>query len=425
MTLLANRTSILSSDKLDKAFIIYSFICGFLFLFVYVLLIDVIQLDYLLTNLILLLIFAIFFDAHHFFGTYYRIILDKLYFKKNKPWFIATFVLLITSAILSQWLMISDYPEYESYLFFQFFRRFVLILGFYHLIKQNWGFMALYKRMQGEKPTRINWNLLALISGSFIPLIYITIQQPIWFPGSEELLFNPAAEQYHFVIAYWHRLAKLSFVFSLLFALTGFFYRKRLFAKPFISLALYCAFVGLLIVTILAYDYKLVLYCLLIVCTLLFLVSLLFSIYLQRQEACFNHRKWLVFGCSLLLYCGAFLFPIEGSKYIVVAAITIPHNIQYIAFVPIFSKRQYSLSNYEHGVAEWLAERVIIFIVLGLFFAVFFELGRSGSQHFLPDSMLLTKNFIAVFFATMALHHYYLDAVIWKFSKNKSLKSSL
>lgn len=425
MTLSSYPSTILGSQRNDNLWIIFPFLFGLLYFFSFILLQNTGLFSDLTLSLIYLLIFAIVFDAHHFFATYHRVVLDQHYFQQNKRWLTITFILLISAAFLTQWLLMGDYADYESYLFFQFFRRFVLILGFYHLIKQNWGFMALYNRFEDEKPSKINWNLIALISGSFIPLLYSSLKQPLWFPDSESLLFTPDFAQQDFVIHYWHQLAKACATFAVLFAAAFALLRQHAFAKPFISIAAYCLASCLMILLVLHYGYQLILSILLVLSITIFVISFAVSMVKQKQQKRFNIRKWLVFAGTLTLYAVAFLYPLEGAKYIVVATITIPHNIQYLAFVPIFSQKQYRKSKFNHGLAKKLSEKLVFFFIAGLVFASLFELGRSGTQEYLPNSLFVYKNFIAVFFACMALHHYYLDAIIWKFSKNKSLSQSL
>lgn len=404
--------TILGSQLKDNFFIVYSVFAGFFLLGLYVFLLDYLQLAYMHAGLILILLYSVFFDVNHFFPTYSRVFLDKAYFSRNKGWLIYSLIFIVAAPLIISWIFSTG--ERERFLFMVFFRRFVLVLGFYHLVKQNWGFMAIYKKQAGEKKTKINWDLLALLSGSFIALLLMSIKDPIWFPGTETILFSPQPNQKEYIVSFWYKLTYLCLGMAIFFAMIALFVKQTQVRDPAKSLAMYCVVVAGMIVSTLKFGAETTLTVTLFAIVALFFLSLAQAIRYQLQEPRLNINKWAVFIASLLLYFGVFLFPLEGDKLIVVAAITLPHNIQYLAFVPHFSRKQYASTKHDHGYAKKLVDKLGGLFIVGLVFAVVFEVGRTGSAFLLPESWRVTKVMVSMFFLSLLLHHYYLDAVIWR-----------
>lgn len=417
--------SILGTQTKDNFYIVFPTIAGFLFLGLYLFLLDYLQLGYWPTGLILILLFAVFFDVNHFFGSYLRVCIDKHYYQANKHWFVPSFVFIVVGCIAIYWLFSQSDHNYKGQLFLVFFRRFFLVLGFYHLIKQNWGFMAIYKRYANETKVRINWELIALVSGGFIALTLFSIQTPLWFPYSERELFYPQPSQKAFILNFWHELVYWSVAAAFLFAVIFLSSKRPQIAEPAKSLVYYCLLVAAIISSMLHFGVNETLVAALFFLVVVFTVSITQAVRYQLTQKMLNTRKWLLFVSTLALYFGVLLYPMEGDAFIKVAAITLPHNIQYIAFVPYFSRKQYEKSQHNHGLAKVIVSKFWSFLLVGLCFAVVFEMGRTGSSYWLPRDWHLAHNLIAMFFISLVLHHYYLDAVIWKFNSSKELKKNL
>lgn len=422
--------TILGSAKKDRNYITLSFLSGFALILLYLIMVEVIKLNPFPSVLILILIYSVLFDVNHYFSTLYKVFLDKKYYRENRNWMLPGLSIVTIGSMAAFFAITTENFSYDSYLFFLFFRRFVLILGLYHLVKQNWGFMAIYKGMAGERRTKINWNQLALLSGSFMPLIVLTLYSPIWFEN-DVYLYTPRPSQEAYVINFAEKIVYLNFICAIIFGAIALTVKKFQYSLPAKNMAFYCLGIGLLTHAFITYPYKSVLYVLLVAFALIFIVSFIQSILLQRKEADINRRKWEVFATSLILYWGVIFFPIyydiDGQYGIIVAAITLPHNIQYLAFVPAFSRNLYRESKADHGIAKFLAKRVVMLFFIGVLFSMVFELGRNGSMYLLPEdsSWTPTKMGISVFFLSIVLHHYYLDAVIWKFGRDKELQKGL
>lgn len=417
---------ILGSAKKDNWFIIGSFLAGFLLAGIYFLLINGLGCDVFLTTLIVLILYSVIFDVNHYFPTYYRVFLDKSYFQKNRNWIIPSLIFItIVPLIVYYFFNQSEYFEYQCYLFFLFFRRYVLILGFYHLVKQNWGFMAIYKKSANETSSKFNWDQLTLLSGSFALFVLANYVSPLWFPDSEKFLMSPLPEMISFIKEYVTSLAYCCFGFAAIFGLIAFLSKRFQYQLPARNMALYTFACGVLMLFFVRYDAFSVLWNLFLILFAVFVFSLIQSVLIQRKQETPNFRKWAVLITTLLLYAGILFLPVS-DKTIVVMAITLPHNIQYLAFVPLFSRKQYEKSSNNHGIAKKWSEKIIWLFVFGIVFASVFELGRIGSNFWLKGpELFLLQNTIGMFFLCLILHHYYLDAVIWKFGKDESLEKTI
>jgi hypothetical protein len=169
--------TILENEKKDWLYIIFSPVSGFLLVGFYLLMNTVFLNQPDISLLLTFLVYAVFFDVRHLFSTYSRTYLDKVYFKENKRWLHLTFALIILLPILALlFIGKGEYYWYNNGIVCLFLVRMTTVLGFYHLIKQNWGFMAIYKKKMNEPEDGSDrWEKMMLLSGSFIPLILISI----------------------------------------------------------------------------------------------------------------------------------------------------------------------------------------------------------------------------------------------------------
>lgn len=422
--------SILRNSRQDWIYIILSTMAGFFMVGLYFFLLDIVRLNPDLALLITLLIFTLFFDVRHLFSTYSRTFLDRSYLRENKSWLWVSFAAILLVPMVSYLVLIQgDFKAYNSSVILAFATRLTLILGFYHLVKQNWGFMAIYKKKFGEPEDGSDrWEKLLLLSGSFLPLAYIAKTTPVWFPG-EVTALSPDPAQLEYVISLWEKISQFMLVAALLFLLTGFVLKTKVQYK-YVSRNLGFYFLGvfILIRIILSDGPDTILNSIVAGLAILFVISAFISIRKAISFGRFNTGKWAVLITSLILYNGIILLPIE-NKAIIVMGITIPHNIQYLTFVNFFNSRQYAHSEKDHGFARKMSQKIGLFIVASMVFAFFFELGRTGIRYLnldMPvDDLYLLRNTVAIVFLSFVLHHYYLDAVIWRVRKDKDLSRTL
>ena len=416
--------NILKNARQDWMYIILSTVSGFLMIAFYFVLKNLVKLDEFTASIITLVLFSLLFDVRHFFPTYTRTFLDKDYFRENKSWLLGSTAAIIFIPLISYFILIQgEAMAYDGQIVLSFARRVTLTLGFYHLVKQNWGFIAIYKKKFNEPENGSDrWEKLVLLSGSFIPFVYLAKTRIIWF-ADETSAFTPNVNDLAHVVELWGKISAFTLVLGLFFLVIGF----AINAKPqykFVSRNLGYYFLAIFVVIklILVKGSDEVLSALLIALFLVFILSISITFQKAIKFGKLNVRKWAMFVSAFVLYWGVFSLPIENTMLIIIG-ITIPHNIQYLVFVGLFNKKHYSKSAKNHGFATILSQKAILFFLVSLIFAFLFELGRTGTNLNLftePDAFIL-KNIVAFLFLSLVLHHYYLDAVIWRVRKDESL----
>jgi hypothetical protein len=114
------------------------------------------------------LIWYLLLDAPHFFATYARTYLDREDFRRRRPlllgslaWFAVGPLMLIAGYIWQR----SGLPGGEKYhgVPFQMLFAGVLLWAYWHVVRQHYGIMALYKRKNGDHARADRW-----IDGTFL-----------------------------------------------------------------------------------------------------------------------------------------------------------------------------------------------------------------------------------------------------------------
>ncbi len=420
--------AILENSKKDWIYLIFSSLAGFILVGFYFLM------KSLTSDLVALLstlfLFSVLFDVRHLFITYTRTLFDKVFMAQNRGWFNLSWVLILVLPLIFFFgLSYGEYMTYRSSIVLSFSGRMVFVLGFYHLIKQNWGFMAIYKsKLNENNPKTDRYEKTLLLSGSFLPFIWVAWKQPLWFIG-EQLAFAPKPEEMEFVFSVWQHISAGSLITALCFLLVGYFLNvipQFKYVSRNIGWLFFASF--LMIRLILHYGSDSVFIVIFTIAALLFLYGLVMSVRSALQSSVFNKGKWGVLIASLVLYNVVLLLPIE-EKLVVVMAVTIPHNIQYLVFVNLINRKRFLTSKLDHGFATKLTKKLGLFIVLSLVYALLFEGIRTGVR-FSPvfvssNALYMIRNGVIVLFFGMVLHHYYLDAVIWRVRKDKDLSRNI
>ncbi|MES2799595.1 MAG: hypothetical protein V4638_06235 [Bacteroidota bacterium] len=417
--------AILENKKNDRFYLIYSSLAGFLLIGFYYLLRFAFSLGLEASFLITFLLFTVFFDIRHLFPTYSRTLFDRHFMTENRKWFHLAWIIILFFPIIGFVLLSQgEFSSYNSYIVFGFMIRATYVLGFYHLVKQNWGFMAIYKKKFGEPEDGSDrWEKIMLISGAFISFVYLSKLSPVWFNRVDNIAFNPPAEQLQYVLEFWEKIAISCCGVGLLFIFIGFALKVVPQFKK-VSQNVGFLFLGFFIIIkwILEAGKDPVLNFLLIALIVLFVLSSAIVIRRTVVHKIYNKEKFLVLISSLILYNGIALIPLENI-HLFAMAVTFPHNIQYLRFVNVFNKRYYENSKNDHGFAKVLATKTLLFFALSLIYSVVFEAFRTGiaSLPIYTSSFDYFRNLISVLFLGIVLHHYFLDAVIWRVRKDKDL----
>jgi len=426
---LENMEYILGSKTKDLFYIIFSSLAGFLIVGIYWFQVHLLDISESMASMVTFIVFAILFDVRHFFPTYSRTLFDKAFLKDNSRWFFTSWIFILLVPVLVVFVLsLGDYKAFDSFVLFSILLRFTYVVGFYHLIKQNWGFMAIYKKKYGEDGKSDRWEKMLLLSGSFLPFIYISMRDHVWFSGGN-YAFSPQSNEVEYILTMWDELSLAMLGLGLFLLAVGYIFKSKPQYK-YVSRNLGFMLCGLFVIyhLIKANGADQIMTLLLVITGLVFIIALVQTIRFNKKYGFKNKEKWMVLISSLVLYSGIILLPIE-NKFVIVMGITLPHNIQYLAFTKVFNQQYYSNSPKKHGFAQILVEKAGLFFILSIVYALLFESMRTGVK-LIPidqssESLQFARNLFNVFFLGMVMHHYYLDAVIWRVRKDKELSSNL
>jgi hypothetical protein len=274
-------------------------------------------------------------------------------------------------------------------LFFVFFR----LWAYYHVVRQHWGFFALYKRKAGEQDAR-------------------TFREDYWF-------FN------------------LSLYLPLVLFMTSSYYAET---PGFPNLGLREPVVGGWSIGHVVYPAGIAAY------------ALVIGAYATRQWRAWragetlNGSKLTYMALLLPLHLVAFSHPLLAA--FVVPLVTVGHNIQYHCIVYTYARRKYGVST-DPGqrVARWAFANVGTYAAVGLLFTFLCYRGpwigwlerssgvsldravlnslamMAGIQD--PSALGLGEQLFAACIVGFALQHYYLDARIWRVSRDRDVQHHL
>jgi hypothetical protein len=167
----------------------------------------------------------------------------------------------------------------------------------------------------------------------------------------------------------------------------------------------------------------------LLIATIAFAVVWLFrQIQRAQQGQALNVPKYLLLAAAIPMHWVVLLTPMADKTIAIVAILTIYHNLQYHRLI-WFHNKKYSNGEdrkARYGVAELISRRVIYYIAFGILFGLWYQLprqfvGRSAD----PTSLSLPLQLLAAFFWGYAFIHYYLDSKIWRVRRDPSVGQAL
>ncbi|TNE74709.1 hypothetical protein EP331_00805 [bacterium] len=322
-------------------------------------------------------------DTPHFFGTYSRTFLDKEEFSKRKKLLLGStgwFFLGPLTLLLSYFLYEAGVDNYV--LPWTIFAAFFGLWAYWHVVRQHYGFLALYKKKMGEKSSfDFKLDSTMLYGGLLTPFVVFVTRHP----ETKGLVMINDSNAY---ISDW--IASAAF--------------------------------GLIVLLSLVYIGR--------------------QVYLKTQGEQINGAKMLfllavvplhVFICysDAVLATGFFAFG---------AFVTVFHDLQYHAIVWFHHKNRYHKPGVDasrFGVAAKISKNLAVFICCAIFMGVLVRLlGCSievhpgcfpfyiSSEKMLFADMGADKLFQGVLIG-FALQHYFLDQFIWRTSKDKELNKDL
>ncbi len=298
----------------------------------------------------LVLAWAVLIDAPHVFGTFSRTYFDRAE-RQARPrllwWSLAFFV-------VGPLMVVAGF----GLLFFFL----AALWAYYHLVKQHYGFMVLYKKKNNDLAPADN------------------------------------------------TLDRLFILFAL--------------AYPFVAFIPRDAAAMAKVPPVLHGGLNYLANALLVVTLALALVWLARQIQRALQGQPLNLPKYLLFAAAIPMHWVVLLTPMPNKPVAIVAILTVYHNLQYHRLI-WFHNQKYrgAESRARHGAAELISRRLLFYVAFGVLFGLSYRLPRFlVEQH---GAQTFTVQLIASFFWGYAFIHYHLDAHIWRVRRDPSVGKAL
>ena len=299
---------------------------------------------------------AILIDAPHVFGTFSRTYFDRTerHNRARLLWGSLLFFAIGPVLVLAG---------------FGFVFLFVAALwAYYHLVKQHYGFMVLYKKKNGDLARVDNFLDRAFLLFAFnYPFVEFIARDP------EAMARVPAA---------------------LRGGVSGF--AKLLLAGTILS----------------------------------FIVWLGRQIQRAIVGESLNVPKYLLLAAAIPMHWIVLLTPMPHKPIAIVAILTIYHNFQYHRLI-WFHNQKYTNAREKYGAAELISRKLLFYIAFGILFGIIYQgprqiLGYFGLQSTAAGTALpLTVQLGISFLWGYAFIHYYLDSKIWRVRRDPSVGKAL
>jgi len=146
------------------------------------------------------------------------------------------------------------------------------------------------------------------------------------------------------------------------------------------------------------------------------------------QGQALNVPKYLLLAAAIPMHWVVLLTPMPNKAIAIVAILTIYHNLQYHRLIWFHNQKYKSGDDRKtrYGAAELISRRLIYYIAFGILFGLWYQLprqfaGRSAD----PTGLSLPMQLLAAFFWGYAFIHYYLDSKIWRVRRDPSVGQAL
>ncbi|RNC84703.1 MAG: hypothetical protein ED557_06915 [Balneola sp.] len=329
-----------------------------------------------------------FIDTPHFFGTYSRTYLDKQEFKQRKKLLLGSLTWFIVGPVILLFCFLMYSSGSESYSVpWLLLTSFFGLWAYWHVVRQHYGFLALYKKKHQETQ-----KLDYYIDSS---LLYGGLMLPFFV----------------FVVRYPEASGLVAPIVSIVESAIG------ISGEQFIS------WLTLGIISVLALTY------------------IARQFYLARNGFQVNLPKalFLLAVVPLHLFICFSDAVVEAGIFAFGAFVTIFHDLQYHAIVWFHHKNRYknAVDKSKFGVSAWLSKslpRYALFAILvGVIFRILgctFEVHPGCIPIAVTSNVMLFADFgtdklLQGIFMGLAFHHYFLDQFIWRTSKDKELAKDL
>jgi hypothetical protein len=299
----------------------------------------------------MLLTWAVLIDAPHVFGTFSRTYFDREERRARKRllwWSLAFFAVGPLMVLLHLALV---------------FFFLAALWAYYHLVKQHYGFMVLYKKKN-------------------------------------------------------HDLAKIDNALDRLFILVAMTY-------PFVAFVARDAGAMQRVPRQLAGGIGYLASALLVLTITVALVWLGRQLQRAVQGKALDAPKYLLLAAAIPMHWVVLLTPMPQQAIAVVAILTVYHNLQYHRLIWFHNKKYAGEAARErHGAAELISRRLIYYVAFGVLFGLWYQLPRRlvGEAY---GQQSIYAQLAASFFWGYAFIHYHLDAHIWRVRRDPSVGKAL
>jgi hypothetical protein len=136
--------------------------------------------------------------------------------------------------------------------------------------------------------------------------------------------------------------------------------------------------------------------------------------------------KYLLLAACVPMHWLVLLTPMPHKPVAIVAILTIYHNLQYHRLI-WFHNRKYARGDEartRHGAAELISRRLLYYVAFGVLFGLWYQLPRQYVSYTSGRGAQLTQ-LVAAFFWGYAFVHYYLDSKIWRVRRDPSVGKAL
>jgi hypothetical protein len=144
-----------------------------------------------------------------------------------------------------------------------------------------------------------------------------------------------------------------------------------------------------------------------------------------------NVPKYLLLAAAIPMHWIVLLTPMPHKPIAIVAILTIYHNFQYHRLIWFHNKKYTKDTREKYGAAELISRRLLFYIAFGILFGVIYQgprqvLGYLGLQNAAAgtEQPLVIQLGIS-FLWGYAFIHYYLDSKIWRVRRDPSVGKAL
>jgi hypothetical protein len=140
--------------------------------------------------------------------------------------------------------------------------------------------------------------------------------------------------------------------------------------------------------------------------------------------------KYLLLGAAIPMHWVVLLTPMPHKPIAIVAILTIYHNLQYHRLI-WFHNRKYAEGTDlrgRYGAAELISRRLLYYVGFGLLFGLWYQGPRQYTLAYLlvnNQKETFWMQMAAAFFWGYAFIHYYLDSKIWRVRRDPSVGQAL